>query len=166
MAISDAQFKQWLKQQSSKLTILAEPRIAIQRSGSPAEDTLYWANRAYRSKSSDAVPYRQYQDVIQGAPTFTRALSLDELGGRGTTSQGNLSLNNTAGNVDYLLNEIIDGRDIPVYAGDLDWPRSDFRLIATGSMVVASGESDDSMSVTLKDRSLLLDVSIIGTAIA
>lgn len=165
MSISDAQFLQWLKRGSSRLTILAEPKLAYQRSGAPAEDTLYWADKPFRSKASDTVPFRQYQDVIKAAPSFGRAIDAQELGGRGTSNLGNLSLLNTSGTVDYLLNEIIDGRDIPFYVGDFDWARSDFRLVATGSMLVAKADSDDSMSVSMKDRGLLLDTSIIGTKI-
>lgn len=165
MAISDAQFLQWLRSGASNITVLAEPRVAYQRSGAVAEDVLYLADKPFRTKASDTVPFRQYRDVIQSAPNFSRGIDIDKLGGRGVSSAGNLSLHNTDGVVDFLLDSIIDGRSIPFYVGDFDWPRADFRLLNSAVMVTAGGDNDKAMSISLRDRGLLLDTTIIGTPI-
>jgi hypothetical protein len=165
ITVSDADFLQWLKRGAPNLTILAEPRIVYQRSGAPAEDILYLSDRPFKSKLSDTVPSRQYRDWIKSAPTFARGIDATQLGGRGVSEVGSLDFNNADGAVDGLLNSIIDGHEVPFYIGDFDWGRDDFRLVNVAVMLTFRCNDDKSASISLKDRGLLLDTSIIGTTI-
>lgn len=174
MTISDSQFEHWLLDPGRSFTVLAELTFAYQvaAGGSPTAysvgtGTIYLADRAYVAEAegsplSTAIPYR---DVIVSAPEFDRALALDQLGGRGVLSVGALTLNNADGELDFLLDVIVDGREIGFYIGDESWPRSDFRLVNSASVLSVRAASDSAITVNLRDKNVLLDATVVGTVI-
>lgn len=166
MAVTDEQFLHWLRgRNNSRLTMLAEIQFAYESGGSLATGTIYLSDRQYRTGSSDTPANIRYLDVIESSPQFERSIDVRKLGGRGTMSVGSLVLNNMDGRVDSLLNAIIDAREIKFYVGDETWSRSDFRLVNVA--VVASVKSNDrEMVLELRDKSYLLDDTIVGDTIA
>ncbi len=166
MTISDAQFAAWTKDQAAKVVVLAELKYGYQKAGLPGEGTIYLADRDYVTAPTDAPASTPYLDVIDSAPDFERSVSLTELGGRGTASVGSLSLSNADGRLDFLLDYILDGRDVAFYLGDMSWSRSDFRLVNVAVVVAVKADSDSQISITLRDKNRLLDATIIGDAIA
>lgn len=161
--ITDAQFIQWLKSGSAQIVVLAEPRYGYQRSGAPAEGIYYWADKPFKTKPHlGDVENIAYADVIDTAPDFERGI---DTSGRGLTSVGSLGLSNADGVLDGLLDSIMDGRACPFYIGDMRWPRLDFRLVNTAIVLTIKSDSDEKMSVQLRDQNLLLDTTIIGDPI-
>lgn len=174
MSISDSQFAHWLLNPGRGFTVLAELAFAYQvaAAGSPTAysvgtGTIYLADRAYVAEAegsplSTAIPYR---DVIMNAPEFDRALALDQLGGRGVLSVGALTLNNADGGLDFLLDVIVDGREIAFYIGDESWARSDFRMVNSASVLSVRADNDARITINLRDKNVLLDATVVGTAI-
>lgn len=159
--ISDTDFLQWLRTQSSRVMLIAELKFGYQSSGAPAEGTIYLSDRPYVSEDGAPQPYKA---VIEGAPVFERSIDVAKLGGRGTASLGSISLANADGNLDYLLTYILDGRDVAFYLGDPTWERAQFRQIGIGSVSAVRADDDTRISITLRDKGLLLDATIIGDA--
>lgn len=155
--ITDAAFLQWLRDQSSHVTLLAEVAFGYQDAGSPAEGTIYLSDRPYCDESP-----QPYAAVIDGAPTLQRSIEVRELGGRGDASIGELTLANADGAHDYLLERIMDGRDVIFALGDQTWERSQFRQIGAGAVSTVRAGDDGRITLQLRDRNLLLDATIIG----
>lgn len=157
---ADSDFLHWLRDQSSRVLLLAEIAFGYQSAGSPVEGTLYLSDRPYVDEST--TPPQPYAAVIEGAPSLERALDVQKLGGRGTASLGGLALANADGGLDFLLERILDGRDVALYLGDPTWERSQFRQIGAGVVANVRAEGDTRLSIGLRDRGLMLDATMIG----
>lgn len=157
MAISDAQFAAWLKDDSRNRTVLCRLRYMVEEAGAPVEKVFLCSDRGYQ----DYVNHESYPDYIQSVPQYSRALSGDRLGAY-TSSVGSLELDNDDGVLDFLLTIACDGSEIDFYYGDQSWEFADFRFMFTALAVKISASSWDKLSVQLKDTSLLLDKSIGG----
>lgn len=165
MGISNAQFAQFLKRQSSRITVLAEIKAAYQTGSGPAEATIYLASGKYRTKPSDSPANQRYRDCLRSSPDFSRGIDEKKLGGRGVVSVGALTLDNADGSLDFLLESIIDGREIRFYAGHESWPRADFRLMNVATVAAVKALNDSELSIVLKDKSFLLDDTVVGDPI-
>lgn len=161
---SDAAFRRLLKGRG-KLTILVEIKHAYETGSGPAEGTIYIADREYTTKPTDSPPNRRYREVGLSSPELVRSIDAKTLGGRGESSIGQLVFDNADGRVDFLLNAIIDGREVSVYAGDRAWARSEFRLITVATVQSVRCESDEDVTVLLRGKEYLLDDTIIGDPI-
>jgi hypothetical protein len=174
MPISDAQFKRFLRGKSgARLRVLAEIKFAYQTGSGPAEAAIYLADGVYTTQPTDSPPNVRYRDAIASSPSFSRAIDLAKLGGRMTTGLGSLVLHNLDGQLDFLLDVIVDGRDISFFVGDggdaaagiAPWARSDFRLV--GMATIGAVKSDDNQAtIELRDRNFKLDVTLVGATIA
>lgn len=166
MAISDAQFLHWVRGESGALpTVLVEIAFAYESGGVQTTGMIYLADRPYRTLPTDAPANQPYWDVVMRAPECSRSISLESLGGRGTNTIGALILNNADDAVGFLLDAIIDAREVRVYLGDFTWARSDFRLITVATVGSAGAENDKQITVRLRDKNYLLDDTIIGDTI-
>lgn len=162
MSVSDEQARIAFRRGSSRLVLLAEVEFAYEAAGNPATGTIYLADRDYATEPTDTPASTPYRDVITAAPDFTRAIDLKTLGGRGSRAAGGtLELNNADGSLDFLLDVIMDGRDVRFYLGDASWARADFRLVGVAAIASVSGD-DASVTLDLRDKNYLLDVSVIG----
>lgn len=167
MTVTNAQFAQLLRGKSdAQLTMLAEIDFAYQTGAGPAIATMYLSDRRYRTGPNESPPNIRYRDVIMAAPTFERSIDVTKLGGRGTMSVGSLTLNNADGSVDFLLEMIIDGREIRFYVGDQTWARADFRLVNVAVVAAVKASNDSELLLELRDKNYLLDAAIIGDAMA
>lgn len=169
MSISAAQFVQWVKDQASNVTVLAEVKFGYQNAGVPAEGTFYLADRKYVTGPTDSPANTRYRDVSAAAPSFPRSIDLATLGsGRAPvgSSSAALALNNADGALDFILDTIVDGRDVSFYVGDKDWPRSEFRLVNVATIAAVKADDDTKITLALRERKYLLDATIVGAAIA
>jgi len=166
MTITAAQFAQWSKDQASKVTVLAEVKFGYESASLPAEGTIYLADRAYVTAAGDAPSNTRYRDVILKAPEFERLIDLRKLGGQGQSSVGDLTLNNADGSLDFLLEAILDGRDVSLYVGDKDWSRADFRLYGVAVVQGVKATDDTKIVIGLTDRNYLLNATLVGAVMA
>jgi hypothetical protein len=115
----------------------------------------------------------RYRDAVAATPAFERSIDARTLGGHGIMGGGELVLDNTDGALDFLLDVIIDGRDVSSYLGhvgdpelsDPPWARSDFRLTNVAAVESVSAPNDSTISISLKSKGYLLDDTIIGSPI-
>jgi hypothetical protein len=163
MSISTAQFQQWLKDQASKIVVLAEVKFAYELAGNVAEGAVYLSTGKYTTLPSDSPANQTYHGVIQSID-FAQSLDVDTLGGQAIVSVSSLKLDNLDGALDFLENIALDGREVRFYLGDRSWPRSDFQLalVAVAEWVEAD---DKSVTINLRDKRLLLDREIKGDAV-
>lgn len=163
MAISDAQFTAWLSTDTER-TILCELAFAYESAGAPAESTIYLANRPYTTRPTDSPANTRYRAVISRAPVLDRSVNPDALGGITQVSLGELELANGDGELDALVDLVIDGREVRIYLGDRSWARSDFRLVTVGLSELAQAD-DDRVVIQIRDPRLLLDKTIAGAIV-
>jgi hypothetical protein len=151
MAISDADFATWMASDSARRVLLAELKFGYQSAGAPAEGTVYLS----------AGRYRPYRDCIRSMARVAVKLDPATLTGPSSISVGELVCGNADGQLDFLLDVIVDGRTLTFYAGAEDWSRSDFRAIfATTALGVTSKDRD--LTISLSDRRALLDQVVVG----
>lgn len=164
MTITDTQFEAWLASDSPRVVIY-EQDFACEVSGAPAVRTVYLANRPYTTGPSDSPPAIAHRDRLRKAAAPRRSINLDTIGGRTAVSVGNVTLDNADGELDFLLDLVIDGREARFYLGDPSWSRADFRLIVSGVAEIASGKDDKTIEVRLRDHRLLLDKELAGSVV-
>lgn len=163
MTISADQFTAWLSTDAER-TVLCELGFAYESGGAPAESTLYLANRPYTTRPTDSPANTRYRAVIARAPVLDRSVNPDSLGGLTQVSLGELELVNGDGELDALMDLVIDGREVRLYLGDRTWERSDFRLVTVGLAEVAQAD-DERIVVQVRDQRLLLDKTIAGAIV-
>lgn len=167
MTITLAQFLHSFRGKAgAKRTILAEIEYAYEAAGVINTRTIYLSDRSYRTLPTDSPANVRHRDVISMSPTFERSIDLTRLGGRGRISVGSLTLDNCDGAVDFLLETIIDGREIRFYAGEQGWARADFRLVNVAVVAAVKAPNTDELVIELADKNYLLDDTIIGDTMA
>jgi hypothetical protein len=170
MAISDAQFAQWLKDAGDRRVLLAEIDFVYQvivdaDTGTPTVGTVYLADYPYVTEPGDTPANRRYRDCIAALPGFSQSIDTETLGGQTSYRIGQLELYNADGQLDPMLNLVVDGRECRLYLGDPSWARADFRNVMTAIVQQISAPAQDRISVALRDRGLLLNASIIGATV-
>lgn len=159
--MTEAEFLRRLRHGGTQLAVLAEIEYARESGGALVTGTLYF------SDVDDPVSGTQrYYSAIEGAPELERAIDLTQLGGRGSRTIGAIKIINTDGAFSWLLDVIIDGRDAAIYLGVQGSVRSDFRLIYKGAVASVSAPDDDTIVISLRDKTFLLDATVIGDVIA
>ncbi len=165
MAISNAQFAEWLARDTERV-VLCELKFAYESGGNVAEGTIYLSSRAYRTEAADTPASVSYHAAIRGAPVAALSIPVDGVFGRTEISVGRMTLDNAGGELDFLFDVIVDGRDAVFYIGDPSWERADFReaLDVVSENVEISGDSE--ISVTMRDHRLLLDKEVAGAVVS
>lgn len=166
MPISDVQFLAWLKKPDAARTVLCEIAFAYESAGAMAEGTLYLSDRGYRTDSTQSPPNAVYPSRIKNAPDLERRFDVNALGGRGLVSVASMTLDNPDGGLDFMLDLIADGREARFYLGSPDWRREDFRLAFVAVTQTIRDTNAREIEVTFRDKSYLLDDSLVGDAIA
>jgi hypothetical protein len=138
-------------------------RIIEEEGGDPMSVVDYFSTLPY----VDRVNGIAYNDCIIGLPEFNRELTGD-LFANYQSSHGNLELDNTDGELDYLLDAHCDGSQQQYFVGDVSWPLADFRDLFTAITVNVEAPSLSRLPplsrlvVSLKDSSALLEQNIGG----
>jgi hypothetical protein len=146
MAISDEQFKAFVKDQSNRLIFLA--RIAHYENDVDGEQWLNISKGGYISKPDDTPADTPFPNDIVKVPQLRIDLSSRSL------NWGALDFRNNNGKYDYLLDSDFSYRSVEFYLGGPDWDFSDFRKIFVGHVAKNgfSAPDHETLSVTFIDR--------------
>lgn len=133
----------------------------------PTVGTIFLSNLPYATEPGTfvgEVDYGniQYRAVIESTPSYTRAIDRQTLGGHVGISFGDLIIANEDQHSSFLLDVILDGRDVSFYIGDESWSRADFRLLFSAGAIMAQQKAGK-VAVSLKDKGYALDKSTISS---
>lgn len=166
MAISDSQFREWLKKPDAAREVLYEQDFGYESAGAPAEGTVYFSRLGKRTGPGDSPANVVYRSALRSAPGISRSVDPDPLGGFISVSVGQVEIDNADNRFGYLLDLILDGREGRFYVGDPSWPRADFRLLLTVIAEVASAPpGGKSIKIAVRDKRLFFDTDIAGDAV-
>ena len=153
MALTDAQFKAWLRSPGAIRTVLVEVVARIVST----ETTLYLSSRNYVTGSADTPASTAYQACIVGGVSTTESLNLD---GSPSMAWGDIEIGNTDGSLDGWLDYVWANRAVNVYCGDPTWPRADFRLVFSGVVDDIASRARDVLNLRLRDKLERLNVPV------
>lgn len=161
MAVTEAQVKAWLKNNTAKRRVLVE--VGVQVGG--VETTRYLSNKGYLTGATDVPANTTYNAYISSGVTFTESLSLK---GEATLSSGVIEIDNTSGSVDSWYSDVWQGRSIKIFIGDYSWPRADFYQIFDGVVARADCSSREKFELVVSDKlqrlnTTVSDVKVGGT---
>lgn len=145
MAVTDAQYTAWLKDQTAVRCILVEVDVKVGAS----VITRYLSNQGYVTGSSDSPANTSYSPRIVGGIQITRRINVD---GNVSMSFGDIELNNTDGSLDTWVDDYWANRSLRIYLGDVSWARSDFRQVAYGITTGIDSRRRDRINLKLSDK--------------
>lgn len=148
-----APFIAWLGKPARRC-ILAE--VAVRSGGS--EITRYLSTTGYKSEPADTPANQVYTGRICGGVKFTRRLDIDGAGG--STAFGDIELDNEDGALDGWLDDIWAYRAVNIYLGQIDWPRSDFELVFSGTVEDIEPKARNRLSLVVRDSLAPLDCTL------
>lgn len=126
------------------------------------ESAVYLSDQGYSTNGEDSIPHQLFPDYL--SPALNSSITLfngSEPSGAGTTSIGDIVINNNDGEMDYLLDDsyAFDGRNLKLLAGQKDLRLNQFGTVITGS--VASINADDSrITLSMTDSSAFLQLPL------
>lgn len=168
MAIDDATFAAWARSDAPKV-LLCEMKFAYESAGAPAEGTLYLSTERYVTSPTDAPANQPYRDVISQPAKVKRSINADSIGGQTQVSVSTMKLDNADGALDFMLQLIVDGRQVTYFLGAPEgtpgWTRADFRTVQVTVAEYITAPDEKSIEVTLRDQRLLLDKAIAGDVV-
>lgn len=157
-AITDTQFREWLRMQSSVKCLLVE--VDVNDNGT--EKTLYMSNIGYVSGPTDTPANQLYATDIIGGCTIEQEVSLDYTT---SMSMGDVEVTNMDGIHDAWLNYIWCNRNIRFYLGDARWHRQDFRLVFSGTVHDIASRDYNKLNIVLSDLLQRLNQSVTSTTL-
>ena len=146
MALNAQQFQTWLEDPSAIRCVLVEVIASI----NGTETQLYLSNRNYVTQSTDTPSNTTYWPILKTSVKFTENLSLE---GNASLSYGDIAIDNSTKEYDYLLKAAWQGRTVKIYIGDPKFARTDFTEIFSG--VVADIGSSDPYTLNIQLRDFL-----------
>jgi hypothetical protein len=138
-------FTSWLSDPTVPRIVIVE--VNVKSGGS--EITRYLSTKAYVTSPTDATPNRYYEPIIVGGIQYTEVL---DIAGTGGMSGGDITIANYNGERDDWLNDVWDNRSIKAWIGDPSWARADFQPIFNGIVATLSGSSNDTLTITIRDK--------------
>ena len=159
MAISDAQYQEWLSLDGAARTVLIEAQA---KSGSSVV-TRYMSNRPYISSPSASPANTPYHDIVVAVPAYRSTMS-EAFTGSTKPSWGLIEIYNS-GELDSWLDDAWDGRPLNIYLGDASWDRADFRLILPAITDDITAPSRDKLAFSIRDKQQLLNAQLQSAAI-
>ena len=158
MALTDAQYKAWLRSAGAIRTALVEVVARI----SGTETTLYLSSRNYLTGAADTPANTAYQACITGGVSTSESLNLD---GTPAMSWGDIEIHNADGARDAWLDYVWANRAVNVYVGDPTWPRADFRLVFSGVVDDIASRARDVLNLRLRDKLERLNAPVSETTL-
>lgn len=138
---------------SARVAMLGTGEVSISR-----EFRIFSATSEFTTLNSDALASTPFFGTLQQPLRFTRSLVGTDIIGNFSSGTGELDLNNTDGEYDFLIqNFAIDGRNIVVKVGREGDAYDNFFTVFSGTAsdwIVA----EDSVKIQLVDNAYLLDV--------
>ena len=151
MAISDAQYQDWLESDLVDRTLLVEAKYY-----SGTEQTEYMSTRGHITKPTDSPANTEYEDVIIAFPIFRRSMA-EAFNGKTQQSFGDIEIINTDGERDSWLDRSWNGRDVVLKFGDPSWDYADFRTIMSGSIAELTTKSINVLVLKIRDKGIFLE---------
>lgn len=126
------EIKEWLLKPGINKVILVE-----------TQNEMYFSTKPYISETGI-----NYIPCIKGGVSFTETLSFTS---SPSTTYGDLELDNSGGDLDYLINynKPWKNASIKMYLGDVSWPREDFAIIFSGVInnILIKGRNSINLSI-------------------
>ncbi len=154
--ITNAQYTAWLAEQDAIRCILVEAVANV----SGTETTHYFSSKNYVTSSTDTPANTDYLNIIKGGIKFTESLSLES---NAKLSFGDVELENYNGIYDDMLDHVWVNRQIKVFIGDVQWQRSDFRLIFDGIIDDIDSKNNTSLNIKIRDKLQRLNTPVSDT---
>ena len=154
MAVTEAQVKLWLKNNTAKRRVLVEVGVRV----GGVEVTRYLSNKGYRTGASDVPANTNYISCISSGVTFTESISLE--GVARPLSSGVIAVDNTDGSFDSWYSDVWQGRPIKIFIGDYSWPRADFYQIFGGVIAKADCTSREQFELVVSDKLQRLNTTV------
>jgi hypothetical protein len=146
MPMSSTEFRSWLRSSNSAKCILVE---VLANTGTQ-EKTLYLSNYTYITKNSDVPSNIAYLPILKSDLSFSESISLTS---DPSISFGDISFDNTNGELDPWVNYVWSGRVVKIFIGGPEFNRSDFILVFKG--IVSDIAVKDNRTLSLQIRSTL-----------
>jgi hypothetical protein len=161
MAVSDAEYNEWIKSPSPTRCVLVE--VGVRSAG--VEVVRYLSNKGFVTSATSTPANTEYKGIIKGGVRLTESLSLES---NATLSYGDIEIDNTTGEFDSWLLDVWDNRSVSVFYGSTQWDREDFRLVFKGTLASIGSSSRTSLNLVLRDNlqrlnSPVSDVVLGGT---
>lgn len=97
-----------------------------------------------------------YEPRLMQPATLSRSINAGDFGGRQSISYGETLLANTDGELDYLIDDFFDGRELRLYYGREEDVRERFVLVLRAQIAAVAVEIRR-VSIRLRDRAVTLD---------
>lgn len=143
--MTDLDFRAWLKGSGAVRCVLVEAGVAV----GGVETVRYLSSANYTTRPTDAPANLGYRSIIGGDLTITESMPLD---GSASLTWGDIEISNEDGSRDGWLNDVWVNRPIQIFAGDVRWPRADFRLIFSGTIAAFHARARGVLNLTLSDK--------------
>lgn len=153
--ISDTDYLLWLERDAERRVVLVE---ADAYAGGVVT-THTFASSPFVSRPGDAPANTPYDDLLQEIPAITRRMS-EALGGQTTVTWGDLLIDNSDGERDHWLDAAWDGRPCRLLLGSPEWPKSDYRVILSGTLADIGARDARQLTLKLRDKQALLNAPI------
>lgn len=148
--MTDDDFLAWLERGGMR-TALVEVGTAVPR---------YLSTTPYTTMPDDTPANVAHLPVVAPGFAFSERLSLS---GTPSISVGAIEIYNEDGSLDDWLDDIWVNRTVRVYIGDVDWPRSDFRLVFDGLAASLAVSSAGRLSIVLRNKLERLNTPVTDT---
>jgi len=153
-AVTDAQFNAWIEDDRAVRVILIETKCVEPVSG--AVEAVYFASSSFVTKLEDVLSVF-YAPLMRGGLDFAQAIDLDL---QGNQSYGDIELDNSSGDLDWMFDRVWLYKEFKAYVGDATWPRRDFRQIFDGTIEDIDSSVRDTVNVRLRDKLYRLDMPL------
>jgi len=150
MAITDAQYLDWLDSDDKQRVLLVEAKYY-----DGSEQTEYLSNMGYITEAGDTPASTEFEEGIKTVPNFTRRMS-EAFTGKTKQSFGDIVIDNSNGERDSWLTRSWNGRDLVMKLGDPSWDFSDFRTIMSGTIAEITAASIDTLTIKIRDKGVFL----------
>lgn len=154
VVLTDLEFQQWLHDETAIRVVLVEMQC-IDENGNTEQ--VYLGSRGFATKLEDGQNGRYYLPLMRGGLEFAQSLDYDL---SGSHSYGDIQLDNTEGDLDWMFERYWQYQPIRAYVGDARWPRRDFRQIFDGAIEDIDSVARDTVNVGVRDKLHRLDMPL------
>jgi hypothetical protein len=145
------------------LILLGDLDYVYDVAGTPTIGTARIGSSRFFTAPGDTPSGAKYRDVIK---SFSFGREIDRDGFTNITATVNpIVLNNGDGKLGWLLDAIIDGRELRLKVGYASWNISQFIPLCTPLMERAEVNAPGEITLRLRDSGLLLDKALVGAPI-
>lgn len=138
------------------LPVAADKQLAI----TGGETSIYLSDKGFATIASDSIPHQYFDGRL--APALSRSISLfenSEPNGSGSSSTGDIVINNDDGAMDALINYAWDGRDLKLLAGQPGLALEQFGTVLKGTVSDINADEQRIM-LRVKDPTAFLSLNL------